>query len=49
MNSKLLRIVSLFLPLFFSVQYSYAYEKLTDGVLFEIKKQKETDPAWLKI
>jgi alpha-D-xyloside xylohydrolase len=28
---------------------SYAYEKQADGVLFEIKKEKETDPRWLKI
>jgi alpha-D-xyloside xylohydrolase len=28
---------------------SYAYEKQADGVLFEIKKEKETDPEWLKI
>jgi alpha-D-xyloside xylohydrolase len=28
---------------------SYAYEKQADGVLFEIKKEKETDPRWIKI
>jgi alpha-D-xyloside xylohydrolase len=30
-------------------RFSYAYEKQADGVLFEIKKQKETDPQWMKI
>jgi len=30
-------------------QYLYAYEKLADGVLFEIKKQKATDAQWVKI
>ncbi|UCE06640.1 MAG: DUF4968 domain-containing protein, partial [bacterium] len=30
-------------------QYLYAYEKQADGVLFEIKKQKETDAQWVKI
>jgi len=28
---------------------SFAFKKLPDGVLFELKKQKETDPQWLKI
>ncbi len=33
----------------FDTRYSLAYEKQADGVLFEIKKQKETDPRWVKI
>jgi alpha-D-xyloside xylohydrolase len=28
---------------------SSAYEKQADGVLFEIKKEKETDPRWVRI
>ncbi|MCX6122872.1 MAG: DUF5110 domain-containing protein [Ignavibacteriales bacterium] len=28
---------------------SFAIEKQSDGVLFELKKQKETDPQWMKI
>jgi len=28
---------------------SSAYQKQADGVLFEIKKEKETDPRWVKI
>jgi alpha-D-xyloside xylohydrolase len=49
MGSKLIQFVSLFFVLLFGIQYAYAYEKLSDGVLFEIKKQKETDAAWIKI
>jgi alpha-D-xyloside xylohydrolase len=49
MNSKLLNGVTYFLLLFIGINYSYAYEKLSDGVLFEIKKQNQTDAAWLKI
>ncbi len=29
--------------------YTLAHEKQTDGVLFELQKQKETDPQWLKV
>jgi alpha-D-xyloside xylohydrolase len=35
--------------LFLGVHHLYAYEKEADGILFEIKKQKETDPQWIKI
>ncbi|MGD0339548.1 MAG: TIM-barrel domain-containing protein [Bacteroidota bacterium] len=37
------------LCLFLCVQYSYTIEKQSDGVLFELKKQKETDARWMKI
>jgi alpha-D-xyloside xylohydrolase len=30
-------------------KHSPPYEKQKDGVLFEIKKQKVTDPQWIKI
>jgi alpha-D-xyloside xylohydrolase len=33
----------------FLTMVSFALEKQPDGVLFELKKQKETDPQWLKI
>jgi len=39
----------IFVCLFFSIVYSQNYQKQTDGVLFEFKKQKETDVQWLKI
>lgn len=31
------------------VHSPHAQEKQTDGVLFEIRKEKETDPQWIKI
>ncbi len=39
----------LFICLFFVVQHCNAQERLADGVLLEIKKQKETDAQWMKI
>ncbi len=44
-------LISLIIAAFIllDTHYSFAYEKQADGVLFEIKKQKETDPQWLKI
>ncbi len=35
--------------LLFGVRVSPAYEKQGDGVLFELKKQKDTYPQWMKI
>ncbi len=39
-------IVSIF---FMSAKISFAYEKLKDGVLLEIKKTKDTEAHWVKI
>ncbi len=33
----------------FNFLHLYAYEKQSDGVLFEIRKQKATDAQWIKI
>jgi alpha-D-xyloside xylohydrolase len=41
--------IILLICLFFVVQHCHAQEKLDDGVLFELKKQKETDPRWMKV
>ncbi len=49
MKQELFGILFLFTFFFFSIQYSYTQVKQTDGVLFEIKKQKETDAQWIKI
>jgi alpha-D-xyloside xylohydrolase len=35
--------------LLFGIQAVYSFEKQPDGVLLEIKKEKESDPAWIKI
>jgi alpha-D-xyloside xylohydrolase len=60
MKSKQPQIVFIFTAFFFVAQASslvglqtgslrYGYEKQADGVLFEIKKQKETDAGWMKV
>ncbi|OGU33535.1 MAG: alpha-xylosidase [Ignavibacteria bacterium GWA2_35_9] len=49
MKLKPVLTIYLFTCFLFNVQQSYAQERLSDGVLFEIKKQKETDAQWIKI
>ena len=39
----------IFLCLFSGILYSESFQKQPDGVLFELKKQKPTDPQWLKV
>ena len=41
-----LLIIVFFLP---GIHHLFAYEKQTDGVLFGINRQKETDPRWVKV
>jgi len=43
------QIFVLFVASMLISQILFAYEKEADGVLFEIKKQKETDAQWVKI
>jgi len=43
------QIIVAFVAVMLISQYLYAYEKQADGLLFEIKKQKETDAQWMKI
>lgn len=49
MNKIQWQIIFIFVCFFFSVLYSQTYRKQADGVLFELKKQKDTDPQWLRI
>jgi alpha-D-xyloside xylohydrolase len=49
MNHNQWPTLPLLAALILNNQSSYAYEKQADGVLFEIKKEKETDPQWVKI
>jgi alpha-D-xyloside xylohydrolase len=35
--------------LLFTIQLVYSFEKQPDGILLEIKKEKASDPAWIKI
>lgn len=49
MKSKRRQNILLCFGLFFNVQLLYPFEKLPDGVLLELKKEKESDPAWIKI
>jgi len=49
MNRKRWHSSIFFACLFFNVLYSQNFQKQEDGVLFEITKQKETDPQWLRI
>jgi alpha-D-xyloside xylohydrolase len=39
----------IFACFFFSILYSQNFQKQVDGVLFEIKRQKDIDPQWMKI
>ena len=43
------RIIVASIPFFLLFQTMNAQQKQADGVLFEIQKQKETDPRWVKI
>src|SRR3972149_10483375 len=49
MKLKPVLTIYLFTCFLFNVQQSYAQERLSDGVLFEIKKQKETDAQMIKV
>ena len=49
MKTRLRYIFLVLLSLLFSVSSISAYEKQSDGVLFKIKKQNETDAQWIKI
>jgi alpha-D-xyloside xylohydrolase len=49
MNQKQWRAIIIFLCFTSSVLYSQVFQKQADGVLFELTKQKPTDPQWLKI
>ena len=49
MKCKPYQIILSAVYLFFSYQNPYAFQKQADGVLFDIKKQKETDARWVKI
>ncbi len=49
MKCKSYQIVLSAVYLFFSYQNPYAFQKQADGILFEIKKQKDTDARLLKI
>jgi alpha-D-xyloside xylohydrolase len=46
---KICQFILFFTSLSFCIQTRYMYEKQDDGILFEIKKQKETDPQWIKV
>jgi alpha-D-xyloside xylohydrolase len=49
MNCKRLQCITIFSCFFLSLMHSQNFQKREDGVLFELKKQKETDPQWVKI
>jgi len=49
MHSKRWQIAIIFPCLFSALLYSEGFQKQSDGVLFELTKQKPTDPQWLKI
>jgi alpha-D-xyloside xylohydrolase len=49
MNSNPWATIAVLSALIVMNRSSYAYEKQADGVLFEIRKEKETDPRWVKI
>lgn len=49
MKLKQWHMITIFLFLFFNAQHSEGLEKQADGVLIEIKKEKETDARWIKI
>ena len=49
MKLKPVLTIYLFTCFLFNVQQSYAQERLSDGVLFEIKKQKEIDAQMIKV
>jgi alpha-D-xyloside xylohydrolase len=49
MIKNLWQIIIFFIAVMLIKHYLYAYEKQADGVLFKIKKQKETDTQWVKI
>jgi alpha-D-xyloside xylohydrolase len=49
MNKMQWQIIFIFVCFFFSIVCSQNYQKQTDGVLIELKKQKETDVQWVKI
>jgi len=49
MNPKRWQIAILFPWLFLGVLHSESFQKQSDGVLFELTKQKPADPQWLKI
>ena len=49
MNLKRWQIAILFPWLFLGVLHSESFQKQSDGVLFELTKQKPADPQWLKI
>ena len=49
MNSNRLQTIMIIICFSFSVLYSQTFQKQVDGILFEIKKVKNTDPQWIKI
>ena len=49
MNKVRLQTIFILVCIFFNILYSQNYTKQTDGVLLEFKKQKITDPQWIKI
>ena len=49
MNLKLWISASILVFILFGLQYIRAYQKEPDGVVFKIKKQKETNPQLLKV
>jgi alpha-D-xyloside xylohydrolase len=49
MEMKFYQIIFILLYFIFSSNYFFSQQKLSDGVLFEIEKLKETDANWLKI
>ena len=49
MKSKPWQIFLLLFSFLLNIQYSYSYQKESDGIIFKLKQQKETDPRLLKI
>ena len=49
MNNKLLIIFVFLVIILVEFKYAFAYEMKSDGIVFKLKQQKETDPRLLKI